>query len=183
MTRNTTPSSAAAIWGILRIGDPLADHSRREWDDGNDQQQKEVQEQERPVHAADKGKHRVVVYPDDADGEKADRIGSVRRPLRDEQREQLSATDGRHVELEHEQGRGDSKDAVAEGLKSTRRHRSGVAQEVTPEPPDASDSANLFKLSPTGVNISDSSSRSTAIRAQNASASRRRSSTTSHAAC
>jgi hypothetical protein len=83
------------------------------------QQEREVQEQQRPVHAAEPVEEGVVVDPDDADGAEADDVGGVVGPLR-AQRAQQARAHVRHVQVEHQQRDGDREHAIAEGLRARR---------------------------------------------------------------
>src|SRR5438552_2189728 len=56
----------------------------RKRDERDDREEQHAKRQKRPVDAADLVHHRVVVDPDDPDGEEADRVSGVLRPDRQE---------------------------------------------------------------------------------------------------
>ncbi len=65
---------------------------------------------------------RVVIDPDDPDGEERDRVRGIARPHVGKLMAEVAAPRVRDVEIKHEQRDGDSEHAVGERLESTLAH-------------------------------------------------------------
>jgi hypothetical protein len=93
----------------------LGDQRGREGDGHNPHQQEEVTHEQRPVHLRYLGQQGVVVHPHDPDGQEADHVGEVVRPVVSEHpgAEPLSAD---RQQVEDEDRDGDGEHAVAERL-------------------------------------------------------------------
>jgi hypothetical protein len=102
------------------LSDVLGEHCRRKGDERNGHQQEEIDEEKDPIGLACEREHNVMVHPHDPDGEKTERIREVGGP---EVQQALADVVPRQLDFEHEQGRGDGKDAVGEGLEASRGHR------------------------------------------------------------
>src|SRR5271167_1657459 len=98
-----------------------------ERDRHHEQQQHEVQEQQRPVHRLYGPDQRVVVDPDDADGEEADQVGDEGRPFVVELVDQAPVSRPGHGEIEREQRDRHGDDAVAERFEPGPVHLAPAA--------------------------------------------------------
>jgi hypothetical protein len=108
----------------IRIGAQILAEDRCWERHGRDaQQEQQVQEQQRPIHFAEEVEQRVVVDPNDADGEEADRVHGVRGPLAQQGRRQAVLVGRRHAQLEHQQRGGNAEHTITEGFEPCRPHR------------------------------------------------------------
>lgn len=62
-----------------------------------------------------------MIHADDADRQKTHEVGGIRRPEMEERGDDISRI-GRDAQLQHEEGRGDRENAVAECLEPARPH-------------------------------------------------------------
>jgi ABC-2 type transport system permease protein len=105
--------------------DVFSDQPRGERREGHEHQEPDVQEQEHSIGPVDLRHHRVVVHPDDPDGEERDRVGRVGRPDLEQSSSQVGNVLGNlRVHVQDQQRCGDGEHAVGEGLQSVRVHRS-----------------------------------------------------------
>src|SRR6266550_6118781 len=101
--------------------DVLTDQRGRKRNDPDGDQQQEVEVEEAPVDALAVLEERVVIHPDDADGEEAHEVGRIRRPQSQERSAQIGCVGG-YTKLEDEESSRDREDAVAECFEPARPH-------------------------------------------------------------
>src|SRR5207237_8875837 len=101
--------------------DVLVDKRRWEGNDPDGDEQHEIQVEKPTVHPLAVLQQRVVIHPDDADGEEAHKVGGIRRPEAKQGADEISCVRG-HAQLEDKERSGDREDAIAEGLEAARSH-------------------------------------------------------------
>ena len=98
------------------------EQSRRERNEGDAEQEEDVDEEEDAVDAAELPQDRVVVHPDDPDGEEADRVADVGGPEPDKLVREAVLAELGNLDVQDEQRRGDREHAVGERLQPGGRH-------------------------------------------------------------
>jgi hypothetical protein len=112
----------------ILVADVFGDQPRRERDERHHHQERDVQEQERPVRSLDLRHHGVVVHPDDPDRQEAHHVPGVRGPGASELRCRWALVRDLGIDVQDQQGRRDREHAVGERLETTRPHRRSLLE-------------------------------------------------------